>query len=484
MKFKDYQFGFADATKEFTRVPEIFEKAFCDPRNIVQQLLDGYQFLLVGRKGVGKSAYSSKIQSIARNSEDLYAFPLQLNDFEFSTFAKTSIDSDVAGTQKYKASWDFLLLLTIYKVLVKDLRMTETDQVNRVVDLLNKLGFSLDAGYKSDITKLSRIKVGAGIVEFDAEFEKELNVKPLSYLERLTTLIEIMLNNLSDIYLNDRKLYIVIDGLDDILRYKKNKLEIIASLVRSADYLNDKMSQYTQNIKIILLIREDIISSVVDPDLNKIIQDSSIFINWNNRLDDLKELIELRFKLSGIPEEEASELWNSLFPRKIKNKLNWEYILEYTLFKPRDVLQFFKWCQNEYPERTGLSLSETQNVIKMYSNKYFIEEMKNELSGFVSDEIINILPSAFRKLGNRSFTLSELTTILEEQCADEKIAQTDVKYLLLMLFDAGYIGQIVSSGKGRKESVVFKYRNPTARIDYQQKFITHKGLHSGLGIRL
>ena len=41
-----------------------------------------------------------------------------------------------------------------------------------------------------------------------------------------------------------------------------------------------------------------------------------------------------------------------------------------------------------------------------------------------------------------------------------------------------------NGGKNTKQSVIFKYRNPTARIDYYQKFITHKGLHSGLGVRL
>ena len=110
MQLQEYEFGVADATKEYSRNPEIFERAFCDPRNVVKKLIESYQFLLIGRKGVGKSAYSSKIQSIANNSGNLYAYPMNLSDFEFTTFAKTGIDEDVAGTHKYKTSWDFLLL--------------------------------------------------------------------------------------------------------------------------------------------------------------------------------------------------------------------------------------------------------------------------------------------------------------------------------------------------------------------------------------
>ena len=51
MKLKEFEFGFADATKEYIRKPEIFENAFCDTRNIINRLIDGYEFLLIGRKG-------------------------------------------------------------------------------------------------------------------------------------------------------------------------------------------------------------------------------------------------------------------------------------------------------------------------------------------------------------------------------------------------------------------------------------------------
>ena len=44
MKLKDYEFGFADAEKEFLRIPALFETAFYDPKEIVQNLVDGYAF--------------------------------------------------------------------------------------------------------------------------------------------------------------------------------------------------------------------------------------------------------------------------------------------------------------------------------------------------------------------------------------------------------------------------------------------------------
>lgn len=484
MRFSDVEFGFADATKEYTRVPKIFEEAFCDPRHIIDKLLNSYEFLLIGRKGVGKSAFSSKIQSLAQKRDYLYAIPMNLNDFEFSTFSKTSIDSEVSGTQKYKASWDFLLMLSIYKILFNELQITEIDEINNIIFLLDQMGFGLDSGFKADVTRLSKLKVGVAILKFDAEFEKEFSIKPSTYLERITVMTEKMLDVLCNTELNGRQISVIIDGFDDILRYKKHKMEIVASLIRSADYINDKLLQSGKKIKILLLIREDLITMVTDPDLNKIIQDGAIVLNWANRLKDLKHLVDLRFSMGGLPISEAEKCWDNMFPSKIKGKNSWDYALDHTLYKPRDILQFLKYCQNAYPDNSKLSLSEMQNVLKEYSNQYFIEEMKNELAGFVEDEIIVSIPSIFRRLGGRDFDLSEFNKLSNEQCPGKEITIDDTKMLMMYLFEAGYIGQLVSSGKDRKRSVIFKYRNPTARIDYYQQFITHQGLHKGLGVRL
>ena len=57
----DYIFGDADAETEFRNKKEIFEKAFYDPKNIVDKLINGYQFMLIGRKGVAISKPNAEI---------------------------------------------------------------------------------------------------------------------------------------------------------------------------------------------------------------------------------------------------------------------------------------------------------------------------------------------------------------------------------------------------------------------------------------
>ena len=116
MKLKEYTFGFADSETEFVRNPEIFKTAFYDPQDILNKLLDGNQFILIGNKGVGKTAYSSKIRSLVDENENLNAHQVSLANFEFGTFATLSRE-DFSGSQKFKQAWDLTLLIEVYKFL-------------------------------------------------------------------------------------------------------------------------------------------------------------------------------------------------------------------------------------------------------------------------------------------------------------------------------------------------------------------------------
>lgn len=479
MKLGEYKFGYADATKELMIEPEIFKLAFCDPHDILNKLVNTWKYMLIGRKGVGKSAFSAKIQFIAEYEEKYFAHPIQLNDFEYTTFAKASSDADLVGTKKYLDAWNFIIMLNIYKILYNILHITEVVEFSETISLLDKLGFPITDTFKASVTRVSRLKMGVTVGVFDAGYEKEFGYKPISFSDRIGALIERMQGVLSSVFLS-KKLFVLIDGVDDILRIKKNQLDILSSLIRSVDMLNQNFFEKKIDIKLLLFIREDIINQITDPDLNKIKRDGAIHLSWVDNTNDLKQIVELRFKLS---DDQVLENWNNIFPHELQGKNSWEALLEHTLYKPRDVLQFLCTCQELYPNKEVLSYSDMKNAIKIYSRDYFIEEMKNELSGYIDDIMINTLPSTFQKLGRKSFTFETFVQVINDQSISKEYNEQDIRQLLLVLFESGYIGQLVNSNRG-KQSVVFKYRNSSAAIDYGQKIIIHRGIQKGLSVIL
>lgn len=57
--------------------------------------------------------------------------------------------------------------------------------------------------------------------------------------------------------------------------------------------------------------------------------------------------------------------------------------------------------------------------------------------------------------------------VINEQSSLKTYSEQDVRQLVLILFESGYIGQLINGSFG-KTSVVFKYRNQSAMIDYNE----------------
>ena len=479
MNFEEWTLGYADAAKEYLLQPIIFREAFYDPDKKIDKLLNSWKYVLSGRKGVGKSAYNARICYLSEHEKKIWAKSLLLNDFEYSTFAKASCEGDTNGTKKYYDAWNFLILFQIYKYLYEDIGITEIEEFSRIVSLLCRMGFPIESTFKHVVANVSRLKLGGNVGIFDAEYEIEFGHKPITFTERMSALTEKMLQTLRTVYLN-KKFYLLIDGVDDILRIKKSQVEILSSLIRSIDAINTRFLQEKVDIKLLLFIRDDILNLVNDPDMNKIKRDARINLSWNDNTNGLKEIVELRLAINA---NRNTEQWYEIFPKELKGKSSWDEVLTYTLYKPRDVLQFLTICQECYPHKSNLVYSEVNNVLKIYSRDYFIEEMKNELSGYINDDIVSVLPAVFQRIGGKAITISELKKTMIAQLPDQNIEEADLRRLLIALFDSGYMGQLVKGNRNR-ESVVFKYRNPTAVIDYSQRFLIHKGIQRGLGVIL
>lgn len=480
-KLGEYIFGYADAETEYKQKKLIFEEAFFDPKNIVEKLMNGYEFMLIGRKGVGKTAFSAKIRSVSDNIEDLNSELVTLSNFEFNNFNKLR-KIELEGTQRFKGSWDITLLIYIYRVLIKNYKFTEVEDFFYRVEFLKECNLINGKNINTVVRTLTKktFRFDAKLIKYDSEINTEEG--KLDYSE----VVEYLMEGLSAINFNNEKQLIIIDGLDDVLRFKKEKLDVISGLVRSVNELNLNFIDEGIPIKIILLIRDDILAAVTDPDLNKIKRDGGIVISWDAKNEDLKKLVSLRFKLSGI--EKFDNWWYEIFPKKIRSKDSWLYVSEYTMNKPRDILQFLKQCQTTFEDRRTLTFSDIETVLRDYSNEYFIEEMKNELSGFFEDETIIYLPQVMQKIGGSDFTFNEFKRAVEQFVGSKEIGY--YKALLLTLFENGYIGQVVEMRDYNKEykkefmkkQAIFKHKKPTIRINYDCKFSLHKGLYRALNI--
>lgn len=90
MRIFDVEFGSSDAETELIRSPQIFDKAFFDPHNYLDELVNGYKFIVSGRKGDGKSTYLAKLKRLAEEEDSLETIGVSLERLN-SKFLKNSL---------------------------------------------------------------------------------------------------------------------------------------------------------------------------------------------------------------------------------------------------------------------------------------------------------------------------------------------------------------------------------------------------------
>ena len=114
MSIFNVQFGTSDAETELIRSPQIFDRAFFDPHNYIDDLVNGYKFIVSGRKGDGKSAYLAKLKRLADEEENLEAIAVNLERLNSKFFEKFT-DHDLIGGKRYVPMWKCILLLELVK---------------------------------------------------------------------------------------------------------------------------------------------------------------------------------------------------------------------------------------------------------------------------------------------------------------------------------------------------------------------------------
>ena len=473
-KLNGINFGYADSEKELSETPELFDSAFVDPKNHLDKLINGIPFLVLGRKGSGKTAYGAKIRRLAMNSVDemsnIVVRSSSLSDLNYSTF-EAFADQGVKGGRRFLSIWKYLLLLEMVKLIQDRYPNHENNDLTTFTESLKKHGVlpNEDLVYTARHLDKTNISLAlSSILNINKDVEKDY------VLGDVDAITEIGMKLLHDTYFSDTNFFIIIDGLDDALRGDQFSSDIITGLIRAADNINLKIRHSVLNFKIIILLRTDIFELCRDPDLTKIRRDLTVNLSWTK--DDLKNIVIKRVQNKYPRYRSFQDFWKDFAPQKYKGAKSSSYLLDLTLIRPRDILQFFIECQELYGNQDKINYSDLSSVISSYSKNYFISEMKDELTGILSDEIVTSIPSLLSELGQRTFFEQDLQQVLTGNNIN-----ISARKLLEILFSSGYIGQVRMRDNGR-QFVSFIHVNPFDKYSPKDKCIVHRGLVKALNI--
>lgn len=458
---------------EHSRIPlkEVY-KDFHD----LSSLLNHEKFIVLARKGCGKSAFGEFVQITSKDEPNFFCAFIRPNSINLEAIVQ------MGNEQGTRIEREILFKWIIYTKLIELLTQNENLKSMRGFDHLVKFSaknsgyIKIDSYETKEMIKKEGFEIGTEHLRrfFDARYQREFEIKQAKapfykLIAHLEKVIKDLMSDSSE--KNNQNAYaIFIDDLDiDFQSERASDRDSLLSLLRVAKHINNEVfGKSGIDAKIIILLRTDIAKSIssVSADSAKILSTYSATVDWYNdgynkkSHEDqymLKQFINDRikyiFKQTSRPFN-ADNPWNSLVLEDGYEHSSFDYIVNQTIFRPRDLLLFFKPLDSE-----DFEIPLRRHSIMVLGKKYaeeLVKELKNELSAFYTSTQIDSIFNALSRIDQfNECPYDSAISTLRESCRD-----IDPVELLNNLFNHSIVGTKATSGY-----LYFKFREQISGAD-------------------
>lgn len=441
------------------------------------EILNGEKCFVIGRKGSGKTAIVGYVDNLA--DSNIFTRKMSFKNFPFNILYQLSNEKYTIPNQ-YITIWKFIIYSTVCRLIIKNEAIDANFRLKLVKIYGNDPNKSLEQLIEHWTTKEFSLQIlGTG---FGINGEKA-GTKEVSWFDKTDLLEELLLK-----YLDESKYYILFDELDEDYRAfatqeeKTQYIYLLTGLLKAVQNIRG-VFRSQNNLYPVVFLRNDIFSMIRDPDKNKW-SDFIIELEWNQ--EKIKNMLTHRLGVALSEEKKNfNELWYYLFQNaqvsmghEASRKMDaFSYIARSTQMRPRDFIKYLQECA---------TIAKSRNTNYIYSDiiKEADDAFSEYLKGEIIDEIhvempeINEVLAIFSQIRKQTFNPSEFTVAYNEFVHKGKIIDRGAENTLILLFDVNVIGnQPTMKGK-----TIFKYENKSARFNYKENIMIHRGLFKALQI--
>jgi hypothetical protein len=456
-------------------------------------VMNGTRFLVVGRKGSGKTAIFKKM--LTQSQHDYFCFGHTFSDYPWHHH-DLQARVGIPDFDKFTHSWKYLVLLTVSKIILNFDKSLPFDQ-NSMELMLKIEKFVVDSyGTRDpDVTQLfsptKTLKLRPHF-EFDAKLLKA-GISPENVpVTELPVVVQEVNGNLLKYVLRclnpANHYYVCFDqldlGFDPTVGDYRNRL---IGLLLAARDVNLAARAAGRQLVVSIFLRDDIYEVLHFEDKNKITENYLSLIEWDTPRTPktLRSLMEKRFRMVLGP----SATWNEVFDETKEmpgHQSKYQHILDRSYLRPRDIIKFTNSILSQYKLRAGSGTvgSKFENVDLNNARSEYSNYLMNELD----DEIHKHLPhyeelmELLRSIGVWQFNVDDFQRHLHE---NQRLAGRNLKDMLEEMYEFSLIGFYRPGGRGYGGSeYVFKYKEPKTRLDTTATRVrVHPGLIEVLGLK-
>lgn len=300
--------------------------------------------ILVGRRGIGKSAHYRVMCEELRKDKSNIVVSIYPDDYELEQLAdylKYASDSNLLHKSTspkliYPAMWSYVLSTELLKSLKCDFNDYDYYANNhKTREFFDKLNYYYNDNYDNFQRDFgSRVINILNKIRNDKEFDDKYFMDLRHYD------INKILKHIAHTY--NLTFRVIIDDLDKNWDYNSSEsIHILLGLLTELD----RMSRFFEGkFNYTLFLREDIFSVLSEYDDN-LVKRRWLTMTWNK--DELKYLVTRRL-VTNAPylkqDSSVNDIWTSMFCESVGDLHSLDYVLDHVINRPRDVLSFCQEC--------------------------------------------------------------------------------------------------------------------------------------------
>ncbi len=493
--------------------------------------------IVLGRTGAGKSALLLETSTTVEHSALLDPNDISIRFLEHSNIIQFFNEIGVKLDLFYRILWRHILTIELLK-LRYDLRSESENRsfisrINgwvqrdsakqRALDYFSEWGdkfwLETDEQLRELTTKFTndvRAKLSAKYHDVDISLQgaKGLSEETRTEIKSLATQVvsgiqikrlNEVLDLLSEFAFNDpqKRYYILIDQLDEDWAETETRCRFIRALIEET-----KSMRRIPQVKIITALRRDLLDLVFDKTRDSGFQEEKyeaylVRLSWSK--EDLKGLLSSRVSEVYRRQYTSENVeFTDIYPaaEKYGSGPAIDYIIDRTLLRPRDAIQFANECFAIAADRPKISWRAIFAAEANYSNKR-LQSLKEEWSEYypalgVTIESIRGLNTPFTRSSITSERIAEISTELHGLTCNDPcvriskdlygtgrgVSEADfVSQILMCLYHVGVIGVKISTLDTYIWSNIDQPRISKSEIKRANHIKVHKMLRHALEIK-
>ncbi len=471
-------FGMASAEAEAVEDPDRFLRTFYDRWNLKSTINHPRYFLIVGPKGVGKTAineYTTLRLKRTFGDHAVFSKTLSLEEASPGISPLSAIEQKLSGensTGITDAAWRLYISARMLDLLMQDQSssIAQDRRIRKVFEDLQRAGLATH-DFPTVLRRVRENKISisiGGIISGESTSSKSDEVSVVHLGEAL---IRLVLSVRSE-----NHFILSIDGLDRIIGDNPAYWNTLAALLRVSDKLHREFRSAPTDLRIMVMCRSDVFRKISFADADKIAGDSALFVDWgaHQTIPEDSHLWDYIAKKSGISTQELFEMLPPYVTvgertgrsRRIKTP---EYLLQFTRSTPREISLLMKRIQEEVPPGGYATPQRVRAAADNFASRDLLTTVKAESSGIIASELQHNIDEALSSLpAATGITREDLEYALEYAGLKQEYAGQFAEFL----FMAGLIGNYDPvSGH-----VQFYHRRDTYKFNRRGPWVLNRSL--------